>query len=188
MMLPYRRFPLRQMLPSWWMLPWALALPVLLHAVFLHPAPIRAEGIEWPVHDGGPCLGDEVALNMLPIHPQACNWLGAGLPYLPPSKLSQAREWYTVGFIGQPLADFTSLQLGEAYVRALAVDTSYTGGVRLRFNSRVSYACFFEMLVRIHIAGQRYWLDVRHYPVTIYCVTLPPRHIRTNPPLLPMQP
>lgn len=124
---------------------------------------------------------------MPPLQPKAASAGRNQLPYLPLPRLEAARAWRTIEFTGAPLTDFLNLQLGEGYLRNLVADTAHAGGVRLRFGPHVSYACFFEVLVRVWAVGpQTFWLDVRRHPATVYCVTLPPNgRARTSLPVVP---
>ena len=184
-MLAYRRFPLSRLLPSWWMAPWVggllLFLHILHHDLIPEPLPSYAQGIEWPVHDGGPCLGDVQSLILPPLRPTPDYQNGHELAYLPLAKLETARLWRTITFTGQPIADFMCLQTVEADLQTLAADTSHRAGVRVRFSQCTSYSCFFEVLVRASANSRIFWLDARHSPMTLYLVTfagrnkLPPR-------------
>lgn len=177
-MLPFRRFPLRQLLPSWWFAPWVggllLAIAVAHQSLTPELVSLGTSGIEWPIHEGGPCLGSVQGITMPPLR-SLISWSPHNkLPYLSLTELETARSWQTVTFTGKPLADFMSLQTAEICLNKLKAAANNSGGVRLRFSRSVSYSCFFEVLFRVWVTGQQvYWLDVRHTPMTLYVVNLP---------------
>jgi hypothetical protein len=99
------------------------------------------------------------------------------LPYMTQEDLNRARRWLVIDFTGNGIKDFISIDNMRQYVQALQRDSSYKIGVRIRFNHRVSYACFMEVLFTLWGENYKYWLDVRHESMTLYVVTFPPKPI-----------
>jgi hypothetical protein len=174
LMLPYRRFPLRHMLPSWWMAVWFSMLWSFCVSLFPESEIQSSCGIQWPIHEGGLCEGGIIGLTMPSLKPRVgARQFLQELPYL---SLNKARCWQTIGFTGNGINDFICLDNARQYIQALTSDSGQGAGIRLAFRPEASYACFMEVLNMLDVWGEpkNYWLDVRHNPMKIYVIACPP--------------
>lgn len=178
-MLPYRRFPLRCILPSWWIGTWFLMTWGFCVSLFPETQIQSSSGIQWPIHEGGLCTGGIIELNIPPLKPASgTSQFAYGMPYLPLSQVDKARRWQTVSFTGNGINDFISLDATRQYLQCLT-SSNPKAALRLRFGPETSYACFMEVLSLLRIWGdyKYYWLDVRHNPMTIYVILRSPAPI-----------
>ena len=91
--------------------------------------------------------------------------------------LQKMRPWYDTEFRGSELLDFLNLNATEFLIRKIIADTSHAGGVRIRFWPGATYANLVGVLGLMNYTGQKkYWLDIRHYPTTLYAITTKPAH------------
>jgi len=179
-MLPYRRFPLHRMLPSWWMASWFLLLWIFCASLFPEFEIQSSSGIQWPIHEGGLCTGGILELHTPPLKPAlATAQFMQGLPYLSLNEADKARRWQAVSFTGNGISDFVSLDNTLQCLQCLDGGSGQEAGIRIRFGPQVSYACFMEVLSMLWAWGDHtyYWLDVRHNPTTIYVILRPPEPV-----------
>lgn len=178
-MLPFRRFQLSRILPSWWMAPWFLMLLGFCSSLFPEFEIRSSSGIQWPVHEIV-CSRNIPQLTMVPLHPGANKFsYSQESPYLTQSRLNKARRWQTINFTGNGINDFIGLDNMRRYLQILDSDSCRETGVRISFGYQASFACFMEVLNTLHIWDdhKNYWLDVRHNPMTIYVVASPPKRL-----------
>ena len=96
----------------------------------------------------------------------------ASLPYLSERELDHARPWRTIDFTGKPLNDFMNTATIDVALQTMNADTSQAGGVRIRFRASATYSNLIEALDLVKLNGQqKYFLDIRHNPVTLYAIT-----------------
>ena len=179
-MLPYRRFPLRRILPSWWIAAWFSMVWGFCISLFPEYEIRSSSGIQWPINEGGLCTGGIIELNLPQLRATPANARFAwGLPYLPLSVVSKARRWQTVSFTGDGINDFASLDITRQYLQCLDGSSDRRAAIRIQFGPEASYACFMEVLSTLWVWGKYkyYWLDVRHNPMTIYVILRSPAPI-----------
>ncbi|MGI4760277.1 MAG: hypothetical protein ACRYF0_06195 [Janthinobacterium lividum] len=100
--------------------------------------------------------------------------------YQSPKELEKYRPWHTVDLGNEVVADFFGTATTETAIRQIIADTSHAGGVRIRFWPGTTYTSLVRVLDIMNYANQKkYWLDIRHFPTTLYAITDPPT--RTKP-------
>jgi hypothetical protein len=119
-----------------------------------------------------------IQLTMPPLKPDKSDiWLTAPA-YKPVDKLNVLRPWHDTDFVGTPLNDFVNAKATQIAIRAINADSSHAGGVRIRLQQGATYGNLVNALDIMNIENQKkYWLDIRHQPITLYAVTdkaLPP--------------
>jgi len=101
--------------------------------------------------------------------------------YQSPAQLNTFRAWSNIDFKGQGLSDFFSAATTESTIRKIIADTSHIGGVRIRFLPGATYANLVKVLDSMNYTNQKkYWLDIHHYPTTLYAITLGQENAKKN--------
>lgn len=97
--------------------------------------------------------------------------------YKPLAELNKLRPWHNTDFRGSRLLDFLNANATESSIKRIIADTSQAGGMRIRFWPGATYANLVSVLDVMNYTGQKkYWLDIRHYPTTLYAITTKPTH------------
>jgi hypothetical protein len=104
------------------------------------------------------------------------------LPGISTSVLQKLRPWHTVDFSGQRLADFLSAAAVESATRRIIADSGHAGGVRVRFLPGATYTSLVRVLDIMNYTSQKkYFLDIHHYPTTLYAITDPLSYGKPEP-------
>lgn len=167
-----RRLGYCDFLPSSWFAIWFLLLLGFWHLVF--PAPVKQPeiGIQWPTDLGGSCNGGMLQLTLSPLNPDSNKRNSLDLPYKKPAELDAFRRWHDIDFTGEPIADFMAFESTIQLLKAIQADTSHEGGMRIHFQLHATYGSLAATLDVMNTFNQkRYWLDIKHEPLTLYVVT-----------------
>jgi hypothetical protein len=165
MFLPRRRQRRLLLPPGWVALGFLLLLGCL--ALLTHERQLR--------------LPNVMQMTMPPLYSSKANsWV---VPvYGTVAELNRLRPWHDADFVGAPLNDFVNAEATQIAIRAINADSSHAGGVRIRFQPQATYGNLVDALDVMNIENQKkYWLDIRHQPITLYAVTdkaLPPDSVR----------
>jgi hypothetical protein len=159
-----RRHSRRLLLPPGWV---ALGFLLLLgcQALLAHRQQLR--------------LPNVIQLQLPPWKSKGDSW---GVPvYGPMSKINSFRPWHDAALTGAPLNDFINATSAEVAVKAINADTNRAGGVRIRFGQHTTYSNLVSVLDMMnYLNHKRYWLDIRHNPVTLYAITNQYVPVKTN--------
>ena len=99
--------------------------------------------------------------------------------YKSADQLNDFRLWHTAELIGSDLPDFLNTATIEAAVKKIIADTAHAGGVRIRFRPGATYSNLVKVLDIMDYTNQKkYWLDIRHYPTTLYAITDQPTYTK----------
>jgi hypothetical protein len=154
-----RRHSRRLLLPPGWV---ALGLLLLLgcQALLTHWRQMR--------------LPNVMQLQMPPWKPSEGKFWGVPV-YGSKAELNNFRPWHDAEFTGAPINDFVNDAFTETAVKAIQADTSQAGGMRIRFGRHATYSNLIKVLDMMNYLNQkRYWLDIRHNPITLYAITNKP--------------
>lgn len=180
-----RRLSYCDFLPSGWFATWFLLLLGFWHLVF--PAPVEQPeiGIQWPAQLGGSCDGGMLPLTLFPLNPASSERNNIELPYRKSAELDTLRRWHDIEFTGVPVTDFMAFESTIQLVKAILADTGHEGGIRIHFQLHARYSSLAATLDVMNTLNQkRYWLDIRHEPLTLYVVTNKSEYAAAPPLLL----
>ena len=117
------------------------------------------------------------------LKPETLQLLGKeyAAAYMTPAELDAFRPWYSTEVKGRKIPDFFNIAATESALRKIIADTGHVNGVRIRFLPGATYANLIEVLdIMNRIDQKKYWLDIRHRPVTLYAITVRQKRIRTS--------
>ena len=95
------------------------------------------------------------------------------------AELTKFRPWHDIEFSGKAMPDFFSATATELAIHEISADTSHVGGVRMRFLTGSIYANLVQVLnIMRYTDQQKYWLDIRYHPITLYAITVERERIK----------
>lgn len=142
-------------------------------------------GILWPTPIGGSCDWGMLRLTLFPLNPDSAERRQIGIPYKTLAELDTIRPWHDAEFAGRAVDDFIAFERVIQFVKAIQADTSHEGGVRIRFKRHATFGSLVAALdIMDTLNLHRYWLDIKHEPLTLYVITNEPEHDSVQPIIL----
>jgi hypothetical protein len=175
MLMLRRRLTHQNALLSGWFVAWLVALLAFCYLLFPVPPSQSSQGIYWPTTFGGSCDGGMLPLTLQPLHPRSAQRRLLDYPYKMAIEVDAVQRWHNVDYTGAPITDFIAFASVSASIQAIKADTSHRSGVRICFQQRATFNSLVATLDILVTLSQdrycRYWLDIKHEPLTLYAIT-----------------